>query len=189
MLNAKKLRSENIAQYILYLWQLEDFLRALQMSPEAIHSQLVAPVGAEDDVKEAIFVWYMEIAGLLEKEEKTEHGHLEHTLHLIADLQNLHDQLMVLPSGERYRALYSAVEPQLPELKRKMKKPEIGDVELFFRALYSVVLLRIKGIKGGGDKEEYIGDVLELISPVVAELATMFHRIERGEIDLFKGVE
>ena len=34
-------------------------------------------------------------------------------------------------------------------------------------------------------RQKYIDDVLTLISPVVAELATMFRKIERGEIDLF----
>ena len=33
---AQRKRKENIAEYILYLWQLEDLLRALQFSPEAI---------------------------------------------------------------------------------------------------------------------------------------------------------
>src|SRR5699024_122530 len=36
---AKAKRRENIAEYILYLWQLEDLLRALQFSPEAVFSQ------------------------------------------------------------------------------------------------------------------------------------------------------
>ena len=40
---AKTKRRENIAEYILYLWQLEDLLRALQFSPEAIFSTLIAP--------------------------------------------------------------------------------------------------------------------------------------------------
>ena len=40
---AQSKRKENIAEYILYLWQLEDLLRAMQFSPEAIYSQLVAP--------------------------------------------------------------------------------------------------------------------------------------------------
>lgn len=35
MYTAQKTRKENIAEYILYLWQLEDLLRALQFSPEA----------------------------------------------------------------------------------------------------------------------------------------------------------
>ena len=41
-------RRENIAEYILYLWQIEDLLRALQFSPEAIYSQLIAPRGIEE---------------------------------------------------------------------------------------------------------------------------------------------
>ena len=40
---AQAKRRENIAEYILYLWQLEDLLRALQFSPEAIFSTLIAP--------------------------------------------------------------------------------------------------------------------------------------------------
>ena len=40
-------------------------------------------------------------------------------------------------------------------------------------------------IKGDRSKQGYIDDVIGLISPVVAELATMFRRIERGEVDLF----
>ncbi|MFQ9211139.1 MAG: DUF4924 family protein, partial [Alistipes finegoldii] len=39
---AQAKRRENIAEYILYLWQLEDLLRALQFSPEAIFSTLIA---------------------------------------------------------------------------------------------------------------------------------------------------
>ena len=35
---AQSRRKENIAEYILYLWQLEDLLRAMQFSPEAIYS-------------------------------------------------------------------------------------------------------------------------------------------------------
>ena len=44
MYTAQKTRKENIAEYILYLWQLEDLLRALQFSPEAIYAKLVKPL-------------------------------------------------------------------------------------------------------------------------------------------------
>ena len=150
----------------------------------------------------------MDIVNLLREEGKEQQGHLEHTMHLIADLDNLHKQLLVLPVGAEYRRLYSHVAPELPKIKAKLKHPDISDVELFFRALYSVVLLRIqsagkkhsKGSSTEGEtattnseatansdtaRQKYIDDVLSLISPVVAELATMFRKIERGEVDLF----
>ena len=96
---AQRKRKENIAEYILYLWQLEDLLRALQFSPEAIYSQLVQKSELDEAKKQEVFFWYMDLVNLLRKEGKEENGHLEHTLHLIADLDNLHKQLLTLPVG------------------------------------------------------------------------------------------
>lgn len=179
---AQSRRRENIAEYILYLWQLEDLLRALQFSPEAIWATLVAKREAEPEQQQAIFLWYMELCNLLREEGKEEQGHLNHTLHLIADLQNLHLQLMRLPEGEEYRRRYAKLLPELPRLRTLFSKYEAGDVELCFRALYAVMLYRIKG----QGENRAIGDVVELVSPVIAELARLFHAAERGELDLFK---
>ena len=97
---AQSKRKENIAEYILYLWQLEDLLRALQFSPEAVYSQLVQKQERlSEQQKQQALVWYMELAGLLREEGKEQSGHLEHTMHLIADLDNLHRQLLTLPAG------------------------------------------------------------------------------------------
>ena len=178
---AQSRRKENIAEYILYLWQIEDLLRALQFSPEAIYSQLVAPRNIADKQREIFLLWYMDIANLLREEGKESGGHLNHTLHLIADLHNLHLQLMQLPAGEHYRKTFSRLSPSLPTLRTLLGKNEISDTELCFRALYASMLYRIKG---GGQKA--VTDTLEYISPVIGELTAIYHKVERGEIDLFK---
>ena len=165
---AKAKRRENIAEYILYLWQLEDLLRALQFSPEAIFSTLIAPrkdIGEEQ--KHVFLLWYMDLANLLRQEGKEEKGHLEHTLHLIQDLHDLHLQRL---------------EPELPRLRSVLGNPGMNDTELCFRALYAAMLYRIKG---EGDKSA-VTDTLEYISPVIAELADMHGKVERGEVNLFK---
>ena len=69
----------------------------------------------------------------------------------------------------------------MPRLRAVLGK-ETSDTELCFRALYAAMLYRIKG---EGDKSA-VGDVVELISPVVAELADLYGKVERGEIDLFR---
>lgn len=179
---AQKKRKENIAEYILYLWQLEDLLRALQFSPEAIYSQLVAKSALDDVSRQQVFFWYMDIVNLLRKEGKEESGHLEHTLHLIADLNDLHMRLLSLPVGEKYRKVFAALAPEMPALRVKLGKTDVSDIELCFRALYAVVLYRIKGDKS---HEEGIRNVIGLISPVIAELASVYRQVERGEIDLY----
>lgn len=182
MLTAKQLRRENVAEYILYLWQVEDLLRALQFSPEAIFSQLVAPnKELSPEEQHAMLSWYVELGELLEKEKKEDKGHLEHTLHLIEDLHNLHLQLLKYEVGARYRVLQSRLEEVLPNLRAVITEENISDTELAFRALYAAMLYRIKG-EGG---RSAVVDTIEYISPVIAELANVYQQVERGEIDLF----
>ncbi len=182
---AHKKRHENIAEYILYLWQLEDLFRALQFSPEAIHSQLVAPRKDLTEQQKADFlVWYMDLVNLLQEEGKSEQGHLNHTLHLIGDLHDLHLQLMKLPVGGHYRHTFARLEPELPRLRSLVGDRPMSDTELCFRALYAAMLYHIKG-----EKNSVVKDTLEFVSPVIAELAAMYGKVERGEIDLFKNDE
>ena len=180
---AQSKRKENIAEYILYLWQLEDLLRALQFSPEAVYSQLVAPRNLPEEQKLVFLQWYMEIADLLRKEGKEQSGHLDHTLHLIGDMHNLHLQLLRNPVGEHYRATFAQLEPELPKLRALLRHDDMSDTEIEFRALYAAMLYRIKG---DAARASAIGDTIELVSPVVGELAAMYGKVERGEIDLFK---
>lgn len=183
---AKQKRRENIAEYILYLWQLEDLLRALQFSPEAIYSTLIAPRSEIGEEQKHIFLmWYLDIASLLRQEGKEEKGHLEHTLHLIQDLHDLHLQLMKLPVGAHYRTTFARLEAELPRLRQVLGNPGMSDTELCFRALYAAMLYRIKG-EGG---KSAVADTIEFVSPVIGELAAMHGKVERGEIDLFKNDE
>jgi len=180
---AQAKRRENIAEYILYLWQLEDLLRALQFSPEAIHSQLVAPrKDLPEERKSVLLMWYMDLANLLQQEGKEAKGHLEHTLHLIADLHDLHLQLLKLPAGAHYRETYAKLEPERPRLRAIVGNPGMNDTELCFRALYAAMLYRIKG----ESEKSAVTDTLEYISPVIAKLAAIHGKVERGELDLYK---
>ena len=158
-------------------------LRALQFSPEAIFSTLIAPrKDIAEEQKHIFLLWYLDLANLLQQEGKEKKGHLEPTLHLIQDLHDLHLQLMKLPVGEHSRRTFARLEPELPRLRAVIGNPGMSDTELCFRALYAAMLYRIKG---EGNKSA-VSDTLEFISPVIAELADLYGKVERGEIDLFK---
>ncbi|CDN30289.1 hypothetical protein BN938_0183 [Mucinivorans hirudinis] len=177
MFIAQQKRKDNIAEYILYLWQLEDLLRALEFSPDKIYATLVASqTSLSVEQREVAFAWYMDIVQLLASEGKRDKGHLEHTEHLMGALNDLHEHLLQAPIGKRYRQTFSRLAPELRNLG------EGSDIELCFRALYSVVLCRLKGVQN----KKHVEDVLELISPVVALLADYYHKIERGEIDPYQ---
>lgn len=178
---ARQKRDENIAEYVLYIWQLEDLLRALKFDPRAIRNTLVAPRDASDEWRRTALEWYLEIAELLVKEGKAESGHLDHTLHLVGEINDLHLMLMEQPVGRRYRELFALLAPSLPALRAILGREDVSDIELAFRALYAAMLYKMKG-----DRAEVTDDVIQLISPVIATLADMYHKVERGEIDLYK---
>lgn len=180
---AQQRRKENIAEYILYLWQLEDLLRALQFSPEAIYSTLVRPRQLDSAQEQMLLAWYIDIANLLTQEGKEKTGHLDHTLHLIHDLHDLHLRLMKQQEiGEAYRLRYAMLAEHLPALRSRLgKESEMNDTELCFRALYAAMLYRIKG-----EGEKVVADTIEVVSPAIATLADYYHKVEKGEIDLFK---
>ncbi len=123
----------------------------------------------------------MEIAELLQKEGKVESGHLDHTLHIIADLGDLHLTLLEQPIGREYRELFSRLAPELPPLRTTLGREEVSDIELAFRALYAAMLYRIKGVKEAASDQ-----VVALISPVIALLSDTYHKVERGEVDLYR---
>ena len=50
------------------------------------------------------------------------------------------------------------------------------------RDSYAAMLYRIRG-EGG---QQAVADTVEYISPAIAELASMYGKVERGEIDLFE---
>ncbi len=187
MFTAKQKRRENMAEYILYLWQLEDMLRALEFSPDKIWRNLVEPrVELSDGEREQAFHWYMDMVNLMTTEGKREHGHLDHTLHLISDLNDLHVHLLQSPVGKEkgYTALFEALAPELPKLKGE-RAETMSDMEAAFRALYSVMLCRLRP-DGGRGTEQYVQDVIEVVSPVVGLLAAIYRAGEQGEIELYK---
>jgi flagellin-specific chaperone FliS len=178
---ARQKRDENIAEYVLYIWQLEDLLRAMRFDRKVIFDTLVAPREATDEWRLAALDWYMEIADLLTREGKAESGHLDHTLHLIGEMNDLHLTLIEQPSGRAYRELFARLAPSLPGLRATLGRADVSDIELAFRALYAAMLYKMKGTHA-----EISAEVLELVSPVVALLADTYHKVERGEIDIYR---
>lgn len=181
MLTAKAKRKENIAEYILYLWQLEDLLRALDLNESRIKTTLTDPLTLDEGQKQMLLFWYIDMVNLLKSEGKSERGHLDHTLHLIGELYDMHLALLSSQAGASYVPLFLELAPHLETLRKRLDNDKCNDIELCFRALYGVMLQRMKS------PSQYDKDVLELISPVVATLSHLFLKVERGEVDIYKG--
>ncbi|MDR1054583.1 MAG: DUF4924 family protein [Prevotellaceae bacterium] len=176
MLIAKQKRKENIAEYILYLWQLEDLLRALSFDGDKIYSTLIEPLQVKNEKKQEIFFWYVSIANLLHEEGKNANGHINHSSHLIRELNDVH--VYLLKSGdEKYKLLFAQAKPNIEAYREKSGNEQSNDIEVCFNALYAKMLLSLRGETISEETE----NAFKSFSALLAYLAAKFHRFERGE--------
>ncbi|MBQ4394652.1 MAG: DUF4924 family protein [Paludibacteraceae bacterium] len=116
-------KKDNIAEYILYLWQMEDYLRAF---PEQ--------AGATKELSE--------LNEMMHREGIVEGGHLQLAKNALDELENLHADL--LNEDAMYRAAIIRLTPQLNLLKAKTDRPTMSDIEACLVLLYQIMLLRLQ---------------------------------------------
>ncbi|MDR1984936.1 MAG: DUF4924 family protein [Prevotellaceae bacterium] len=175
MLIAKQKRKENIAEYILYLWQIEDLLRALNFDEMQIYKTLVEPLQTDENTKKQVHAWYMGIVQLLLFEKKQQSGHTSHSIHLIADLNDVH--LYLLQRDEKYISIYQAAKSSITDFNKKLEKHEESELELCFHALYARMLLNLKNQEISTETQKAI----DAISKMIAYLSAKYLRYETGE--------
>lgn len=152
MLIAQQKRHENIAEYLLYMWQVEDLIRACQLDDQQIDQLLVARYetmpGA--DLK-AIRQWYYQLRDMLLQEGKREKGHLQINDNIMIDLTDLHQQLLREGNDAIYTSCYYSTLPYIVELRSKQQAQggegedhRLGELETCFTALYGLLLLHMQ---------------------------------------------
>lgn len=144
MLIAQELRKTNIAEYILYMWQVEDLLRACAFNPELIEKKLVSRFNADENTSKEIAAWYNNLALMMEKEHIRANGHLQVIANLVNDLNEFHQKLIERQSDGEYLRLYQMNSEAISEFVRKSGKSVENEVESCLNALYGVLLLKLK---------------------------------------------
>ena len=144
MLVAQEKRKTNIAEYILYMWQIEDLLRACLFNADLIQSKLVRRFDADEKTAKDIAAWYNNLALAMEKEHIMERGHLQAIVNLLNDLNEFHLKMIETQADGEYLRLYQMNSDAISEFILKSGKSVENEVEACLNALYGVVLLKIK---------------------------------------------
>lgn len=117
------LKKDNIAEYILYLWQIEDYLRAFPQQAES-NQEL------------------QDLLNMMRQENIMEHGHLQLAQNALRELEELHDDL--LEQEATYRAAMIQLTPSLNLLKAKTDRPTMSNIEACLTLLYQIMLLKLQ---------------------------------------------
>ena len=118
-----KNKRENIAEYILYLWQLEDYLRAFPEMAE----------GSEE---------LADIIRMMHADDVMDGGHIQLAQIALKELEMLSDD--ILTQEATYRAAMIRITPALNLLKARTDRPTMSNIEACLVLLYQIMMLRLQ---------------------------------------------
>lgn len=144
MFIAEQKKRDNIAEYLLYMWQLEDILRAYEFDIERIQQALIDPTSHSDEKKNEARQWYMSLIEQMQSEGIEKEGHLFVNKELLKELSLFHAQLLKNPKELEYVQTYFKTLPFIQELRGKSKTQDLPEIEICFTALYGYLLLKLQ---------------------------------------------
>ncbi|MDR2413815.1 MAG: DUF4924 family protein [Odoribacteraceae bacterium] len=175
MFIAREKRKENLAEYILYMWQVEDMLRAFRMDIRQVEQHVVLPSSVDGPLRAELLAWYDNLIEMARNEEVTERGHLQIVKNALNELLELHLYLLYQEGDARYRQLYADAAPDLSIFRQKSASPaEITDVELSLQALYGQFILRLQKKEIHSQTRQ----AMETFSKMLAYLAARYKQME-----------
>lgn len=143
MFIAQELRKKSIAEYLLYMWQIEDIIRAYGCSLPVIKQQYISRFDLTDEQKEEEIDWFGNLIRMMNEEGKRESGHLNINKVILKDVIDLHGMLLQSTKFPIYNAEYYKVLPFIVELRNRGDK-DINEIETCLDALYGVMMLRLQ---------------------------------------------
>jgi hypothetical protein len=179
MFIASKLKKENICEYLLYMWQIEDLIRAFELNIDAIKEQVIEPYKLTETDQKSLYEWYESLIEMMRLENVQEKGHIQLNTNVIIDLVDFHE--LILASGQvpAYNAKFYHVLPFISQLRTK-SETGLSDIELCFNFMYGIMLLRLKK----SEIKPETNQTLTEISKFMVLLAKNYHLYKNGELDL-----
>ncbi len=178
MIIAKKLKKENICEYLLYMWQVEDLIRAFDLNIDLLNERIISSYPVSDDERKSLYEWYESLIEMMRLENIQTDGHLQLNKNVIIELNELHELLLKSGQDAGYNAKFYHVVPFINQL-RNHSTTESSDVEVCFNFQYGIMILRMK-------KAEITPETLQAqteISKFMVLLAKNYQLYKSGELD------
>ncbi|MBP6175118.1 MAG: DUF4924 family protein [Fermentimonas sp.] len=137
-------KRENIAEYLLFMWQTEDLIRAYKLDIDKIQQSVIDSVYQSVEERKNARDWYEGLIIMMKSEGVQEKGHLQINKNIIIDLTDIHLRLLKDPKESEYIGVYYNTLPYIVELRSKTTDKEVPELETCFTALYGYMLLKIQ---------------------------------------------
>lgn len=143
MFIAEKLRKQNVIAYLVYMYQVEDVIRAYQLDTERIRKDYLVRFGYDEDQLDKACEWYVALVNMMKDEGCQEHGHVQVVRATLTLLEDRHQELLATHEHPDYERVYAQILPILVQLRSKGGK-EKTEVENCMDAIYGLSVLEMR---------------------------------------------
>lgn len=180
MIIARQKKKENIVEYLLYMWEVEDLIRANHLDMDTIRRSVLSQYNQPAEVMVEIEQWYADLIDMMWLEGVSEQGHIQLNKNIILLLTDLHLRLLKSPRENVYAATYYKTLPFIVQLRSKARGEELPEIETCLTAVYGYLLLRMQQKEISKETTEGVRQIMLFLNL----LAAKYKEDQNGELDL-----
>jgi len=170
MIIAQEKKKTNLAEYILYMWQVEDIIRAYQFSIDKIDENIIKQFNQPEIAHSEIRTWYENLIEMMKIEKVEEQGHLQILKNNVNELYDFHVFLLTKAKDSVYNGHYQQALGNITEFREKSKATrENNDIEVCLTALYGILMLKLQGKEISKETISAVTTFSQMISDLTAK--------------------
>jgi len=169
MIIAEQKRKENIAEYLIYMYQVEDLIRANGFDPAKIDQVIISQFDAPYDVKREMLEWYKVLIDRLKSEGKEKQGHMNFLRKIAAEMNELNVQLLHKPLNNEFKDAYDKAKPNTDALRMRAGHSGENDVQLALDGLYGLLILKLQQKEISEETQKAFRSISEWIALLSSE--------------------
>lgn len=172
--------NENVAEYVLLIYQLEDLVRAYDLDMDKLTVSYIEPqtVGNEELRAQAI-KWYSGLIASMKRSGIQKSGHISELNEIMVELSYLHNTMINLTGDTNYKSVFEKASGFIEEFKERSDLKNKNHIEVAFHALYMKLLLKLQKKDISTETEE----AFDAMRSLIAHLSAAYKRMKSGDLN------
>lgn len=140
----RALQQENVAEYLLYLYQIEAMVRTLDLDIAKIEEVILLPTFSDAAILKDQLDWYRNLVLEMQQRGLHKEGHSEQVEEILMELIYLHNTILTILNDTKYKALCEQSNEALQAFKAKANMVQKHDIEALLHAMFMKLQLKMK---------------------------------------------
>ncbi|MBB6460556.1 DUF4924 family protein [Flammeovirga kamogawensis] len=166
MVIADQKKEQNICEYIIYIYQSEELLRAFDFNFKDIEEYVINHISKlSKQEKQDVLQWHKDLHTLMQEEEVTKEGHCSLAQNEVDKITKLHNDLIV--NDKEYQSRYAVAEPHINNNLKIADGLITNPIQICINGIFGLLLLRTRGKKIDEPTQKILnsfGDVLSYLA-------------------------